>query len=165
MALDLGRRLTALCAVLAVAGMLACGGGEESSSDTADTGAPVMEKGTREVVLPGTEESPVRALIGTGELPDGYPSDIPPPSDAEPQNAMIIPEQGGLVTFVSGSSRKDVTNHFQSALAEQGWKLEAPSEDEMRTTLKARKGLRKASVTVANGADGGSEIAVTFEGS
>lgn len=157
-----GRTALAIACALAASFVLACGGGDEPADEAASE--PVVEQqGTREVTLPGTEDDPVKAVLAAGELPEGYPADIPPPPDAEPKNAMVIPNQGGLVTFLSESSRADVFAHFKKELAGQGWNLET-EEDSLRSMIRATKSGRKANVTVAKGANG-TEIAVTFEGS
>lgn len=170
MGFNLGRRLSgfgrsaaAMGCALVLLSTLGCGGGDEASEDATGTATIVEEKGTREITLPGTEANPVRALLAAGELPEGYPADIPPPAGAEPKNAMIIPNQGGLVTFVSDMPRADVFEYFKKELAGQGWSLET-EEDSLRSMIRAAKEGRKATVTVATGASS-TEIAITFEGS
>ncbi|MGH0032360.1 MAG: hypothetical protein ACQGVC_21420 [Myxococcota bacterium] len=151
--------LAGVCSLFLLA-LVACGGGDDSTGTEAST--PTEARGTRVVTLPGTEADPQKALLGTGEIPEGFPDDIPSPPESEPRNAMIIPNQGGLVTFVSQSSRADVFAHYKSEMSGQGWTVET-EEDDLRSMLKAKKGKRTANVTVATGPDG-TEVAVTFEG-
>jgi hypothetical protein len=159
-----GRWLVVLACSAALLSTLACGGGDESAEEeSAASPMPKIEKGTREITLPGTEGDPVRAVVAAGELPEGYPSDLPPPAGSEPMNAMIIPGQGGLVTFQSKESREDVYEHWKKELPDQGWDIET-EEDSLRYMIRASKSGRTAMVTVAS-PQGGTEFAVTFEGS
>lgn len=143
---------------------LACGGGGDEAPEAADTASQApfkVEKGIRELTMPGKQDESVTAFVGSGELPDGYPSDIPPPSGAEPHNVIVVPGQSGLVTFISDLSRDDVFAHYKNSLEAEGWQVET-EENEQRALVKAVKGKRTASVNIAKGKSG-TEIVVAFQ--
>lgn len=142
---------------------LGCGSGGDESS-TAPPAAEAATPGTRQVVVPGTEANPKVAEVSTGELPEGYPKDLPAPPQSKPMNALLVPGQGGMVTFLSQASSDEVASHFKDALPAQGWTIDSATNDERRTMIKASKGGREANVIIANGKRG-TEIAITLKGS
>lgn len=157
-----GIALAAACAALWIAAT-GCGGGEEpTESGTPAAAAP--EKGSRQVTLPSGGEELQVANVTAGEMPGDFPDDIPTPEGAEPQMSMFIPGQGGMAVFLSSAPRNDLSDFFAQGLAGEGWDVDDPSEEEIRTVIKASKGSRTANVIVADGPDG-SEIMVSVEGS
>jgi hypothetical protein len=142
MGFTIGRSHIAWGSAFMLALALGCGGGDDSASpEGADAGTMTMDE-MPEGTTPG-----VRPEVVTGELPDGYPTDIPPPPGAKPGTAIVVPGQSGLVSFTSDSSREDVFAHFKSELEAQGWSVES-DENEKRVLVKAVKGDRKTSINI-----------------
>lgn len=157
----LGRSALALACATVLLSALACGGGDEAADSAA---TPSAEKQGSELDLSGgAKKTPVKATISTGELPEGYPSDIPLPAGAKPGRGLVIPNKSGLVTFQTSSSREDIFSYYKTELPKQGWSVES-EQDGLRSLVRGTKGDRKANVTISSGANG-TEFAVTFEGS
>jgi hypothetical protein len=157
----LGRSALVLTSALAMLSALACGGGDEAAKTSGTPAAEAQSGG--DLDLSGGAKASVKPVITTGELPDGYPADIPVPAGAEPDRGLLTPNQGGLVTFHTSSSQEDTFSYFKKELANQGWKVDSEQND-LRLLVRATKEGRKASITISSGANG-TEYAVTFEGS
>ena len=148
--------------------------GDEGASDTpaaapqATTATPARdlptpEPGKRDVVMEAPGGAEAKASIATGELPDGYPSDLPTPPDATPAQSMLIPGHGGLVTFTTDASPNDVRDHYRQALPGEGWNIAEDSAVAQRTTIRATKDDRTANVMITPGGQG-SEVAIAIDG-
>lgn len=122
------------------------------------------EKGSREVTLKDEKGKETTAELSSGELPKGYPADLPSPPQSTPAQSLLIPGHGGLVTFVSKASRQDVIDHFKKSLPEQGWTIDSTTEHASQTLIKASKGARHANVSIEESSKG-VEVGIALAGS
>ena len=160
----LQRRFPGFQHVVATSGLaclalaLACGGEEASTpADAGDAGAAAKI----EIPMPEAEE-PIMAEIAHGELPAGYPTDLPTFPGAETKTSMVIPGGTGLVVFTTKDPVEEVAAYYAKALVEQGWSVGETSDDGMR--MHAQKDSRTATVSIES-ADDETEIAIVLGGS
>ena len=147
---------TALLLVL----LLACGG--EEAPSPADT-TPPAPAATPEPASPPAAAMPSRDVeIATGELPKDYPADLPQPPSAAPQTSMLVPGQGGLITFTSSETSEAVVDHFKKTLPEQGWDVAGVTDEPTRSLIKATKDTRAVDVSVRNSPTGDGTIVVVL---
>jgi hypothetical protein len=152
-----GRSRTGLAigAALPLAILLACGGEEAPTATTETTPPPAASATPPAATPPGAAKAPREGLsVATGELPKGYPEDLPQPPAAEPQTSMMIEGQGGLITFLSTESTESVAEHFKKSLPEQGWQVAEVSGGPARSVIKATKDSRAVDVTVGKSPKG-----------
>lgn len=107
------------------------------------------------------------AQITRGELPDGFPSDLPIYPDAKPKTSMMV-GGSGLVVLDSSAPMGDVLSHYREELVSQGWTVDSVNEaaNGTKASLKAHKDARSATISINQGKDGaGSEIGIAVKGS
>ena len=159
----LQRRFPGFQHVVATSGLaclalaLACGGEEASTpADAGDAG------GAAKIEIPVPEaEEPTVANIADGELPAGYPTDLPTFPGAETTTSMVIPGGTGLVVFSTKDPVEEVAAYYAKALVEQGWSVDTTSDDGMR--MHAQKDSRTATVSIDRVANQ-TEIAIVLGG-
>jgi hypothetical protein len=138
--------------VLLAALALGCGGGDEPAATTTPGAAGTAA---------GSAGEDIPAEIAEGELPKGYPSDVPIFPGSKPVTAMIV-GSSGLVILNSQATVAEVLAHFREQLPANGWTVDEATESPARVA--AHKGTRSATISISE-ADGGTEIGVALEGS
>ena len=149
---------------------LGCGSSEEEAAAPAATAAPVKIGDTPknpEVVAAKRAAANAGAQIKQGELPEGFPTDLPVFPDSQPKTSMMV-GSSGLVVLSSPASIADVVAHYREELPSQGWTVDAVTESASGTkaTIRAHKDSRQTTVSI-NQAQGGSgtEIGISLKGS
>ena len=101
----------------------ACGGGDDDVNiDTPDGSVNVGDAG---ITVEGPSGGEVN--IGTGEYPEGWPSDFPVPDGASP--AYSVGAGGGLaVWFATDQSVDDVKAFYTSALPAAGYTIDSTTD-------------------------------------
>jgi hypothetical protein len=145
-----GRRRTgfAIGAALPLALLLACGG-DETPATPGETAPPAAAATPPAAQQPTPAKAPREGVsVATGEIPKGYPEDLPQPPSATPQTSMMVEGKGGLITFLSTESTEAVSEFFKTSLPEQGWQVAEVSGGPVRSVIKATKDSRSVEVTV-----------------
>jgi hypothetical protein len=98
------------------------------------------------------------------ELPQGYPSDVPLPDDADIVSGiapLVETSQYYLVEFTTESSPADLIAYFNEELSSQGWEAGASENDPGAFILNFSRGGDSVTVT-GGGAEGGTSASVTI---
>jgi hypothetical protein len=116
------RKLPILFLALALAlAAAACGGDEDTSIDVPGGGEIDIDGDDGGITISGPSGE---VNIGTGEYPDGWPSDFPIPDGATP--AYSVDAGGGVaVWFASDQSVEDLTAFFTGALPGAGYTVDS----------------------------------------
>lgn len=146
--------LAGLTAGLSV--VVACGG-EES------TPAPAAEGGdAAKIEIPEGEAVPDAPVqIETGQMPEGYPADLPTYPGAEPTSSMLAGGTG-LLVLSSKEPADAVFAFYEKELPAQGWSVDEAAADMMR--IQTSKGKQSATIKIGSAADH-TEIAIVLSGS
>lgn len=100
----------------------ACGGDDDVTIDTPEGSVDVGDDG---VTIEGPSGGEVN--IGTGEYPEGWPSDFPVPDGASP--AYSLAAGGGVsVWFGTDQSADDVKAFYADALPDAGYTIESQAD-------------------------------------
>lgn len=158
----LGRSLAPLAAALA----LACSAEEQAPAPPAAPEAAAGEPAT--AGLPAAAEAPTAAPSGpvvartvtpsgepfeaaygkAGQLPTGFPADVPLYGNARPLSSMASATHGTVVNLRSDDRPQQLFAWYRDQYARQGWQIEIAREEDARSTLVARKGNRVSSVVI-----------------
>lgn len=143
--------LLLLIAVLAVA-VVGCQSIAEQATEAAveqATGVKIDKSGD-EVTIQGEDGSEVTASSG-GELPDGFPADVP----VYEGNiiASVKAPEGYSVTIEAASDVATVFDWYKTELDSQGWEIKSEVKVQDGGALSAEKGTQQLQVTF--GADSG----------
>lgn len=148
----------------ALAAGVACGGDDDSPPATPGT-APSESAAPAETPPAATEvpaPSDARGAadpdleVTQGELPSGFPSDLPTYPGATPGTSVAVPGGGMLVTFDSDDSADTIGEFFRRELEGQGWEVTDLAAGDFRAT----KAGRNARITVTEVAGAPTRIAV-----
>jgi hypothetical protein len=115
------RRRSLVLALFALTLLAAACGGDSPL----DTPAGDVEVGEDGVTVEGPSGGEVN--IGTGDLPEGWPSDFPIPDGATP--AYSVAAGGGVsVWFASDQSTDELTSFFSTALPAAGYTIDSQTD-------------------------------------
>lgn len=143
----LARRVPVLVLVLAVSlTAAACGGDDDISVDLPDGGqVDVGQDGDDGITIEGPSGE---VNIGTGDYPEGWPSDFPVPDGAQP--AYSIGGGGGVsVWFATDQSADEVKAFFASELPAAGYTVDSTMD------FNDASGSYTVMTTTGNGWNGG----------
>ena len=166
-------RNACIVGLLGMSVALGCGSSDEptaatpTETPTPAAGADAPKKRSPEVIAAKRAEAGGDAQITRGELPEGFPSDVPMFPDAQPKTSMMV-GSSGLVVLTSNAALSDVLTHFREQLPSQGWTVDSVSEAAggTKATVKAHKDARSATVSLNQAKGGtGTEIGISLKGS
>lgn len=111
-----------------------------------------------------TEKGEAQIAYGKGELPENISKDIPiyKPSDVAMSQVM----SGGknvILSLTTKDSPDRVKKFYETALSQNGWKINRRMSMGPATVLSSSKGSNKLNVTM-NREEGGTIISLAFEG-
>ena len=102
--------------------------------------------------------------VTSNELPQGYPSDVPLPADAEIVSGiapLVESSQYYLVEFKTGSSPSELIAYFNDELSSQGWETGASADDSGAFVLNFSRGDDSVTVT-GGGTESGTSASITI---
>lgn len=135
-------------ALLGLVAAIACGGEQRPAEGTpAPEPPPPTGPVTARTVAP--EDEVFEAEKGReGQLPTGFPDDVPLYANARPLSSMATAEHGTAVSLHSSDPADAVFAWYREHYAQQGWTIEHESQSGGRSTVVARKGNRVSSVVI-----------------
>jgi hypothetical protein len=115
----------ALLALVLPFAAAACGGGDEKTVDLPGGGQVNASPSGGGITVEGPSGGQVN--IGTGDYPEGWPSDFPVPEGATP--AYSIGAEGSvMVWFSTDQSTEEVKSYFQDALPSAGYTIDSQAD-------------------------------------
>ena len=134
----------------------ACG-----SEDSSPTAPSVPEaKPTPSASTPKSPGASAEAALVEGEVPSGYPSDLPVYPGSMAGSSLSIPGDTMLATFKTDDAKDVVSEYLQKELSGSGWNVSKQGE----ATIEATKEGRMATFVIGSIEGGGTSIAVSTTG-
>ncbi|GEM_PF-7020018 len=164
------KAIVLLLMVFSVAGLTACPKGEKDQGELKITRTEIELNGKKSVVAtvgsdpevasrtynpapiappaPGEKEKQ-KAWLSPEELPQGWPSYLPIPGDAEIIDSLFNPETGtGSLRFTTKTTRGVLVTTYQKNLEEEGFELKAFIPSPGSYLRKFRKGELSVSILI-----------------
>lgn len=150
----------AVAALILGIGLAGCGGGDETVVAT-DDGTVSVDQDENRIEIETDEGSATITGQGSGELPDGWPSEVAVPEGATITGGMAMTgqDQKGWTASLSfpDASAKDVMAQFASSLEDAGFTTEGTYSSEDSSVSSFTSDSYQVSVLVA--AEGSGSIA------
>jgi len=104
-----------------------------------------------------------RFKVGTSDLdlPEGWPDDVPFPSDTKILMSMNMGGTGHKVSYSTKETLPDLVEWYQDEMAAEGWPVnEVPDTGKYRVLVYEKEG-RKVTITLTDTAGNVTSVAVT----
>jgi len=153
-----------LLLVVAMLGLVGCQQIAEQAAETAiekSTGTKIDKNGDS-ITIEG--EGGEKASIGTGELPQGFPADVPVYEGAAVTGSFAQgsgAEQTYSVTLETSDDPATVNAWYLTELEAKGWTIDTQANNAENYVVTATNATQQVSVGVVQGGDTGTTISLT----